>query len=276
MRVSVIGMGMLGSEVAALLESAGNTVKTFNFPDFDIRKRADIDAACKDAELVVNCAAYTAVDKAEAEPELCRQINALPLAELGTAALKAKAFVVHISTDFVFDGSGETPWRETDTPHPLNVYGATKLEGEQLLLASECPCAIMRVQWTYGRNGVNFVTKMLDLARTRNSLKVVDDQIGAPTNAADMAKEIKALGENRLQGVFHFAARGYCSRYESAKLIFKTAGLNVEVLPCKSTEFPTPALRPLNSRFDCAKIEAATGLERPAWDAALVSFIRSR
>ena len=275
MKASIIGLGMLGSEVEDILRRAGHKVRAFSFPAFDIRKESDLAEACRGADAVINCAAYTAVDKAESEKELCRQINAEAAGLLGRIAKKNGAFVVHVSTDFVFDGAGEKPWNENDLPNPLNVYGSTKLEGEKLLQESGCKNAIMRVQWTYGKHGVNFVTKMLELAKTRSSLKVVDDQTGAPTNAADMAKAIQSLTEKRIEGLYHFAASGYCNRYESARLIFETLKIKVEVIPCKSSEFPTPARRPLNSRFDCSKIEKATGLKCPAWEKSLTEFLKA-
>jgi len=276
MKISLIGLGMLGSEVYELMKASGHEVRAFNFPDFDIRKQADLAAACKGADAILNCAAYTAVDKAEAEKDLCYAINAAPLAILGAEAKKAKAFVVHISTDFVFDGSGDNAWSETDKPAPINVYGASKLEGERLLFASGCKGAVMRVQWTYGKHGVNMVSKLLDAAKTRKTIKVVDDQAGAPTHAADMAKEIKALAEKRIEGLFHFAAAGYCSRLECAKMIFKTLGMDdIEVVPCKTSEYKSPAQRPLNSRFNCDKIDKATGIKRPTWDAAMKKYLLS-
>ncbi len=274
MRIALLGKGMLGWEFAELAAAAGHELSVWNFPEFDIRDEAQLKRACQSADAIVNCAAYTAVDKAEAEPELCRQINALPLAVIGQEARRSGAHVVHISTDFVFDGSGERPWREEDEPAPLNVYGATKLEGERLLAESGCRHATMRVQWTYGAHGANFASKIAELARTRNSLKIVDDQIGAPTHAAEMAKAMLALLGKRVEGLFHFAASGYASRYETAQLIFKTLGIGKELLPCKSSEFPTPAARPLNSRFDCSKIERAIGIERPAWQETLARFLK--
>jgi len=266
---------MLGSEFAALASSAGHELSVFNWPEFDIRDEAQLRRACRGADAIVDCAAYTAVDKAESEPELCRQVNALPLAAIGDEARRAGAFVLHISTDFVFDGSGDEPWTEMSRPAPLSVYGSTKLEGEALLAASGCRHATMRVQWTYGKHGANFASKIVELAKTRDSLKIVKDQIGAPTCAVEMAKAMLALADERVEGLFHFAASGYASRYETAKFIFESLGIRKELIPCESSEFPTPAKRPLNSRFDCAKIEGALGIRRPPWQEPLGRFLKS-
>jgi dTDP-4-dehydrorhamnose reductase len=275
MKISLIGRGTLGFEVEALLSGAGHQLRTFDFPDFDIRDEASLERACEGVDAVVNCAAFTAVDKAESEVELCRQVNALAPGALGRAAARRGVFVVHIGTDFVFDGSGARPWTEDDLPKPLNVYGATKLEGERALLASGCEAVVMRVQWTYGRNGANFAARLLELAKTRDTLKIVSDQIGAPTNAADMAKAIQVLLERRVKGLFHFAASGYCSRYECAKLVFDALGMKTSLIPCASSEFPAPAKRPLNSRLDCSKFERATGFARPGWKESLLAFVET-
>jgi dTDP-4-dehydrorhamnose reductase len=272
MKVSVLGFGLLGSELARALAAAGHEVEVFRRPAFDLLREEGLAAACEGADVVVNCAAYTAVDKAEAEPELCRAANALAPGLLGRRAAKAGAFAIHIGSDYVFDGSGERPWREDDPAAPLNVYGASKLEGERLLFESGCRCAVLRVQWTYGSGGANFFSRLLELAKMRPALKVVDDQFGSPTAASDMVQAIAKLAEARLEGLFHYAARGYCSRYESAKLLFGALGLRTELAPCASSVFPAPAKRPLNCRLDCSKIEAALGLRRPSWEESLRAY----
>lgn len=274
LRISVLGGdGMLGTELVSLARSLGHDVRPFCVPSFDIRRYADLESACSGVDLVVNCAAYTAVDKAECEPELCRQVNALPLLHIGEIARRNGARVIHIGTDFVFDGKGERPWREDDEPRPLSVYGLTKLEGERLLLQSGCPCAIIRVQWTYGRHGVNFISKIAQAARSQPCVKVVDDQIGSPTHTADVAKAILSIAETGVDGLFHFAADGYASRYEVAQFIFSRLGISTRLIPCKSGDFKTPADRPLNSRFDCRKISGVLDWSLPHWTGSLGRYL---
>lgn len=229
-------------------------------------------------DIIVNAAAYTAVDKAESEPERARRINADAPGVLAQEALRGDAWLVHYSTDYVFDGSGELPWRETDATAPLSVYGATKLEGDQLIRQSGCNHLILRTSWVYGARGNNFAKTMLRLAQERDSLTVVNDQIGAPTGA-DMLADITAhalrtaLQRPELSGLYHLAATGETSWYGYASFVIDFArrtGLPLKVAPdaispVPTTGFPLPAPRPLNSRLDTAKLCQTFDLNMPLW-----------
>ncbi|MFA6567559.1 MAG: dTDP-4-dehydrorhamnose reductase [Victivallales bacterium] len=274
-RIAILGgRGMLGSDLAKLAESAGHEVSVFDLPEFNITQNADIRNAVSNADFIVNCAAYTAVDKAEDERETCRSVNAFAVESLAKSAKKKDKYLVHISTDFVFGDESGNSLSEDDTPRPLSWYGTTKLEGEQLLQASGCRHAIVRLEWTYGRNGVNFISKLLEAAKKNPKLKVVGDQTGSPTWTADAARAIMCLMKNQTEGLYHFAADGYASRYEVAKFILREKNIEKEISSCSSSDFPTPAKRPENSRFNCSKIDKVIDFKRPLWQESLSSFLK--
>jgi len=232
-------------------------------------------------DVIVNAAAYTAVDKAEAEPELARRINALAPGVLADEAQELDAWLVHYSSDYVFDGSGEKPWLETDNTGPLSVYGKTKLDGE--LAAARCEKhLILRTSWVYAARGANFIKTMLRLAQERDQLKVISDQLGAPTGAellADVtAHAVRTLQRRpQLAGVYHLAAGGETSWHAYARFVIehaRQAGLPIRVMPeaveaIRTSAYPTPAQRPLNSRLDTGKLQAAFGLVMPDWQAGV-------
>lgn len=227
-------------------------------------------------DVIVNAAAHTAVDKAESEPELARMINALAPSVLAEEAKKLGAWLVHYSTDYVFDGSGDQPWREEDRTAPLSVYGRTKRDGENLIALTDCKHLIFRTSWVYAARGANFAKTMLRLAGEREQLKIINDQIGAPTGAellADVSAHAIRMAQVRpeLGGLYHCTAAGQTNWYEYARLVFelaRKAGRELklgEVLPIPTSEYATPAQRPLNSRLCCDKLEAAFGLRLPDW-----------
>ncbi len=229
-------------------------------------------------DIIVNAAAYTAVDKAESEPELARMINALAPGVLAQEAHKLGAWLVHYSTDYVFDGSGSQPWVEADTPAPLSVYGQTKLEGEQLIAAHCKNHLIFRTSWVYAARGGNFAKTMLRLAQERERLTVIDDQWGAPTGA-DLIADVTAhairhvLQRPQDAGLYHLAASGETTWNGYAKHVIAQAGqvqsaikmIAKKVSPVPTNDFPTPAKRPHNSRLSTAKLQATFGLSLPAW-----------
>jgi dTDP-4-dehydrorhamnose reductase len=258
--------------------------------DFDVRHNphglcgdfTDLEGLARTVEavrpdVIVNAAAHTAVDKAESEPELSHTINALAPAILAQAATKTGAWLVHYSTDYVFDGSGSAPWKETDATGPLSVYGRTKLEGERAVAATP-QHLILRTSWVYAARGGNFAKTMLRLAAERESLTVINDQYGAPTSAellADVtAHAIRSLQtQPDLAGLYHCIAAGETSWHGYAQFVLEQAaalGLPLkataaQVAPTPTSSYPTPALRPLNSRLDTTKLQQAFGLRLPHW-----------
>ncbi len=229
-------------------------------------------------DVIVNAAAHTAVDKAESEPELARTINTLAPGVLAQEAKRSNAWLIHYSTDYVFDGSGEQPWLETDTAAPLSVYGATKLEGEQRIQQSGCRHLILRTSWVYGARGGNFAKTMLKLASERDSLKVINDQFGAPTGAdllADITAHAIRLAVRRpeLSGLYHAVAGGVTSWHGYASFVLdfaRRAAIPLKVSPdaiqaVPTSAFPTAAKRPLNSRLNTSKLQHTFDLNLPSW-----------
>lgn len=233
-------------------------------------------------DVIVNAAAHTAVDKAESEAGLARTINALAPGVLAEEAKRSNAWLIHYSTDYVFDGSGDQPWAETDPVGPLSVYGATKLEGEQLIQRSGCKHLIFRTSWVYGARGGNFARTMLRLAQERDSLRVIDDQIGAPTGAdllADVtAHAIRAARQNEgVSGLYHLVAAGETSWHGYASFVLDFArreGISLKVSPdaveaVPTSAFPTPAKRPHNSRLNTEKLQNTFDLHLPHWQSGV-------
>lgn len=227
-------------------------------------------------DVIVNAAAYTAVDKAESEREQAQRINAQAPQLLAEEMHRLGGWLLHYSTDYVFDGSGSAPWQEADTVAPLNHYGQSKLQGEQAIQASGCRHLIFRTSWVYGAHGGNFAKTMLRLARERKQLRVIDDQIGAPTGAellADVSAHAlrSAIGNPALAGVYHLAASGEASWYDYARFVIEQARASGETLAVHSIEaiptsaYPTPARRPHNSRLDTRKLRERFALHLPHW-----------
>ena len=229
-------------------------------------------------DVIVNAAAHTAGDKAESEADLARTLNALAPGVLAQQAKQLGAWLIHYSTDYVFDGSGEQPWLETDATGPLSVYGSTKLEGEQLIERSGCRHLIFRTSWVYGARGGNFAKTMLRLARERDSLSVINDQFGAPTGAellADVTAHAIRTARQRtdLSGLYHLSAGGVTSWHGYASFVLdfaRQAGVPLKVAadaikPVPTTAYPTPAKRPHNSRMDTAKLQHSFELNLPDW-----------
>jgi dTDP-4-dehydrorhamnose reductase len=276
-QVVVLGArGMLGTDLAAILAKKGFKAHLLDLPDFDITDPQQLAEAVAAAagSTIVNCAAYTNVEKAESEPDLAYRVNAEAVGRLGRlAAAAAGAGVLHISTDFVFDGKGDRPYTETDPTNPINAYGKSKLAGEKLLAQSGCRFCIIRVEWTYGPAGSNFVKKLVDKAKKGSPLKVVEDQIGSPTATTEAAEAICKLLPEPPEGIFHFAAAGFISRYEMARFIFDKLGMTVDLTGCKSSDFATAAVRPLNSRFNCSKIQSILAKPIRNWQEPLEHFL---
>lgn len=263
--------GQVGWELERMLAPLGEIVAT---------GRAQLDLADPDAirrvvreakpQVIVNAAAYTAVDKAESEPDLAMRINGDAPGVLAEEAKRLGGLLVHYSTDYVFDGEKGAPYTEDDQPNPINVYGASKLKGERAIQAVGPQHLILRTSWVYATRGNNFLLTMLRMAREGKPLRVVNDQIGAPTPAHALASATAALVPNRDQsGIFHMTSGGVASWYEFAVEIMETAGLAAKVIPIMTAEYPRPARRPRDSRLDNSKLSAQLGLALPGWQAGL-------
>ena len=270
-------LGVLGEVVALDFDSPGPLTADFSNPE---SLAATVRAVSP--QIIVNAAAHTAVDKAESEPEVARALNATSPAVLAREAAASGAWLMHYSTDYVFDGSGSTPWAEDSPTGPLSVYGATKLEGEQAIRASGCRHLIFRTSWVYAARGGNFAKTMLKLAKERDRLTVIDDQIGSPTGAdllADLTGHAlrAALVRPDLAGTYHAVASGETSWHGYARHVIefaRAAGQNVLVAPdavvaVPTSAFPTPAKRPGNSRMNTAKLRERFGLALPSWQAGV-------
>lgn len=238
-------------------------------------------------DIIVNAAAYTSVDKAESEVEHAHILNAQAPSVLAQEARELNACLVHYSTDYVFNGNGGLPYVETDATDPINVYGKTKLAGENNIIASGCSYLIFRTSWVYATRGNNFIKSILRLAQQRDKLTVVDDQIGSPTGAelvADVTANIlySLRYQPKVNGIYHLVARGYISWYQFAKFIIEHARhaeftLKTQLdtlLPIASADFPLPAKRPLNSRLNTCKLENQFGLNLPVWQAGVSRTIK--
>jgi len=274
--VVVLGArGMLGTDLMDYLAGRHIAAKGYDLPEVDITSAEHLKNILEGAKLIINCAAYTNVEKAESETEPAFRVNGQAVGILGRLAKERSIPVLHISTDFVFDGTLDRPYVETDPANPLSAYGKSKYEGEKMLSVSGCQFCIVRLQWTYGRAGVNFVRKIVAAARAGKPLRVVDDQVGSPTATAETAKILCRMIELPIfpEGVYHLAAKGYVSRYEMARFIFNTLKMNVSLSPCKTSDFPTAAKRPLNSRFDCRKLEQLLAVEMRPWQEPLREYL---
>jgi dTDP-4-dehydrorhamnose reductase len=273
-RVAILGgRGMLGTDLAGALRQNNIEPVVYDLPEFDLTQVEHVTNALGNVDYVINCAAYTNVDGAETDQERAYQVNGDAVGQLGKYAAKAGVPVLHISTDFVFDGQGDQAHTEMDCPSPISVYGASKWQGEQTLVQSGCNPCIVRVQWTYGHAGTNFIKKICDRARSQGQLKVVDDQIGSPTATVEVAKALVELIQGEAHGLYHYASSGYVSRFHMAEFLVKHLGLDVTVEPCKTSEFICPAARPLNSRFDCTKIARQLNEPIKSWQEALISYL---
>lgn len=275
-RICILGArGMLGTDLMACCRTLGIEVIGVDLPEFDLTNPEHLKNMVQENSLIVNCAAYTNVDRAEQEEEAAFQVNGYAVGTLGEIAAEADVPIIHISTDFVFDGKLNRPYIETDKPNPINVYGCSKLEGELNIGQSGCRCCILRVEWTYGRGGANFVKKILEAARTRRALRVVDDQIGSPTATREVADVICRIIrlDTFPEGIYHVAAEGYTSRYEMARFLCRMKDITVPVEPCRTADFSSPAQRPLNSRFHCTKLESLLGRTMRPWQDPLKEYL---
>ena len=273
MKVLVTGVkGQLGYDVVNELtkrghESVGVDIDEMDITDGEACRRVITEAA---PDAVIHCAAYTAVDAAEDNEDLCRRVNADGTRNIALVCRDLDIKMVYISTDYVFDGQGTRPWEPDDARDPLNVYGVTKCEGEMAVEELVKKFFIVRIAWVFGVNGKNFIKTMLRLGQERGAVSVVDDQIGSPTYTYDLARLLVDITESEHYGRYHATNEGLCSWYEFACEIFKQAGMtDVKVTPVDSSQFPAKAKRPMNSRMDKSKLAANGFTPLPAWQDAL-------
>lgn len=280
MKLLIIGRdGQVSTELAR--QAGAHEVTQLGLDVVDLTKpETGADAiAGSDADVVINATAYTAVDRAEEDEAIARAINATGVAAMAEAAAARGVPFLHVSTDYVFEGGGTHRWSEDMPTGPLGAYGRTKLEGETAVIAAGGPFAILRTSWVFSAHGNNFVKTMLRLAQTRDVLSVVDDQIGGPTPAADIAASLLRMAEafhagRGQSGVYHYAGSPDASWAEFAREIFAQAGCDVTVTGIPTSDYPTPATRPLNSRLDCQKIDTVFGIKTPDWRDGLAQVLK--
>ena len=274
--------GMLGTALQYVLAKRGIRLVAHGEADFDItdpvvvkRRVADFaeSLAADERGVLVNAAAFTDVERAEDEPALAYLVNEHGPVLLARAAVADGLAFVHLSTDYVYDGLKAGPYVETDEPDPISVYGTTKLAGDNSVFAEDSDALIVRTAWSFGPGGVNFPVKILEAARTRPRLNVVDDEVGSPTYTRDLVAGIVALVDAGATGLFHLTGSGSCSRFEFAAEVLRLAGSTTPLTPVKSDAFPSKARRPHNSVLDCSKA-AALGAALPEWRDSLAEYVR--
>jgi dTDP-4-dehydrorhamnose reductase len=289
MRILIIGnKGQLGSELTRVLTNGygelgpipdayeGADIIGADVDSLDITSR-DATAAFADrlkrADLLINCAAMTNVDACESDAEAAMRVNAVGARNAAYMARVLRCPIVHISTDYVFDGRGEKPYAEWDIPAPVSVYGKSKLLGEHCVRETLPEAFIVRTSWLYGHVGNNFVKTILKAAREKGALKVVNDQRGNPTNAADLAHHILKIGVTHAYGIYHCTGNGECSWYDFAKEIVRLSDIPCALEPCTTEEFPRPAPRPAYSAMDNLMLRCTVGDDMRPWREALAAFI---
>ncbi len=272
MKILITGKdGQVGWELRRLLAALGDVVAT-DRRELDLRDANAISRTVRKTspDIIVNAAAYTAVDNAESEPDIAMQVNAIAPGILAEEAKRLGALLVHYSSDYVFDGSKKSPYQEDDAPNPLGVYGRSKLEGERAIVASKCRHLIFRTSWVYSSRGRNFLLTILKAAREKPELQVVDDQFGAPTSSSAIADATAhALQMHGAQGLYHMTAGGQTSWFGFAQTILRNAAISTPVAPIRSDQYPAKVTRPRNSVLDNSRLEGAFGMTLPDWESQL-------
>lgn len=277
MKVLVTGVkGQLGFDVVKECEKRNIEAIGVDVEEMDITDASKVEEVIKSSNVdaVVHCAAWTAVDKAEDEVELCTKVNVEGTKNIAKVCKELSIKMMYISTDYVFDGQGEQLWNEYDQRNPLNVYGKTKCEGEMTVEELVEKRFIVRIAWVFGVNGNNFIKTMLRLGKERGAVSVVSDQIGSPTYTYDLARLLVDMIETDKYGIYHATNEGLCSWYEFACEIFKQANLEVEVTPVNSSQFPTKAKRPFNSRMSKTELDKNGFKRLPTWQDALSRYLK--
>lgn len=276
MKVLVTGVkGQLGYDVVNELKKRNHEAVGVDIEEMDITDRESVNRVIREAapDAVIHCAAYTAVDAAEDNEDICRKVNARGTGNIARVCKELDIRMMYISTDYVFNGQGTRPWEPDDHREPLNVYGQTKYEGELEVEENLAKYFIVRIAWVFGVNGKNFIKTMLNLGKTRDKLNVVADQIGSPTYTFDLARLLVDMIETEKYGRYHATNEGLCSWYDFACEIFKQAGMKVAVEPVTSDQFPVKAKRPMNSRMSKDKLKENGFQPLPSWQDALRRYL---
>lgn len=278
MKVLVTGVkGQLGFDIVNLLKEQGVECRGVDIDDFDLTDEGAVRTYVLDyaPDTIVHCAAYTAVDRAEDEKELAQKVNYNGTLYLAKIARELDAKFMYFSTDYVFPGTGDRPYEVEDQTGPTNQYGITKLMGEQAVRETLSKYFICRISWVFGENGNNFIKTMLRLAKTHDTITVVNDQIGSPTYCKDVAKLACEMIRTEKYGTYHVTNEGLCSWYDFAVEIFRQAGVTVQVLPTDSAHYPTKATRPQNSRMSKKSLAENGFALLPTWQDALGRFLKN-
>lgn len=276
MRFLVTGVkGQLGHDVMEELALRGHEGEGVDVEEMDITDAQAVDRVIRQAKAdgVIHCAAYTAVDKAEDEPEICTKVNAEGTENIAKVCKELDLPMMYISTDYVFGGEGERPWEPQDPCDPLNVYGQSKYLGELAVQKYLKRYYIVRIAWVFGVSGNNFIKAMLNKAKTTQKVSVVSDQVGSPTYTRDLAVLLVDMMETDRYGIYHATNEGICNWYEFAKEIFTQAGISMEVTAITADEYPAKAKRPHNSRMDKGKLDAEGFRRLPSWQDALKRYL---
>ena len=283
--INVLVTGSNG-QLASCIKHSAKQYKGLNFiytdyQELDIRNLNHVEGFFKANQKIdycINCAAYTAVDEAESDVEKAFEINAQGPKNLATICNEQDTILIHISTDFVFDGEKNEPYTETDIPKPISVYGASKLQGEVEIQKTLKKHFIIRTSWLYSEHGTNFMKTMLNLAKTRNEISVVSDQIGTPTYAGDLANVILKIitSNSRSFGLYHYSNEGVASWYDFASVIFKSHKLSINLIPILSNQYPAAAKRPKNSVLDSEKVKEVFNIQPSKWKISLKKLIENR
>ena len=280
--MKILMFGQSGQVAQAIIARAGqDEVIALGRDQADLGTPDMIRAAiaATDADVIINAAAYTAVDRAEDDRDAAEQVNHFAVGTMARAAAKRGLPLLHISTDYVFPGDGDRAWQPDDATGAINHYGATKRRGEEAIEMAGGTYAIMRTSWVFSSTGANFVKTMLRLGAARDALTIVGDQIGGPTAAGDIAEALLVMarsyaGGHKTSGIYHFSGAPDCSWADFASEIFAQSGISCDVTPIPTADYPTPAARPLNSRMDCAALDTDFGIARPDWRASLATVLK--
>jgi dTDP-4-dehydrorhamnose reductase len=275
-KILILGAdGMLGSDIVKILSQNYN-VFPLTIQNVDIADKETLERLMKQLypDIVINCAAYTNVDGAETNPEKAFSVNAEGVKHIAECCNSINARMIHYSTDYIFDGNKKDPYNENDTPCPLNIYGQSKLKGEEYIKEILADYLIIRSSWLFGEKGKNFVNSILKLSQEKEELKIVNDQVGSPTYTSDLSKATGQLIEKDIRGIVNVTNSGYCSWFTFSKEITELSNISIKIKAIRTEELNRSALRPKNSILDCSKFNKLTGSIMPSYKSALKSYLK--